>query len=533
MQESGHGQEHFQFIQRTDRKSLHCQIGLLVNKAMEVAAEELNERSLRLKNLLEAEDKLYEEEFSNTVKNRIGHDIKERKEHLHAIKEDNIKEQNKFIEDKRVQQVMLNCYEIREALRHQDLLETKIIQQEQILENQRRKRRECEQEKIWLELNRRRWEEYDCAQKSENERREKMKVQVKHVLGIQMLDNAAKLAREDEEKREEARALNEILEQIRLEQFDKDHQPAPPKNLAYRDELLKEIHRRRCDKLAVWESDKAEHAAFCRETERLEAEARAKIAQSKRDFNRATLEYLAYVRRMQALEMGIEKMMDDRTADLYKVDICTKSNIAETTRLKREEAARCHEILKLQICEEAERRLRLEAEVRENKMPENRFVHPEVTHAMKFCKQLRHRAALDAQVIEMKRLQAEENAYFESQLREAVDDPIACKKLAKEYLENGTDYLRAHPNWRVMACDPNKYVPRAPITEQQYKARVDNASLDKCPCPEAARRHCSFMALKGCDLPPEMPCQQTEKAAPQPPKKTQRPGFRNCHCKFY
>ncbi|XP_003736713.2 meiosis-specific nuclear structural protein 1 [Drosophila pseudoobscura] len=533
MQESGHGEEHFQFIQRTDRKSLHSQIGLLVKKAKEIAAAELNERSLRLKNLLDEEDKFYEEEFANTVKNRIDQDIKDRKEHLHAITADHHKVQNKFLEEKRIQQVMLNCYEIREALRHQDLIETKIIQEEQILENQRKKRRECEQEKYWLELNRRRWEEYDCAQKCENQRREKIKEQMKNVLAVQMLDNAEKLAREDEEKREEARILNELIEEIRLEEFDKEHQAAPPKNLAYRDELLKEIHRRRCEKLAIWEAEKAEHAAFCRETERLEAEAREKIAQAKRDFHRSTHEYLAYVRRMQALQLGIEKMLDDRTADLYKVDICTKNNIAETMRLKREEAARCHEILKLQICEEAERRLRLEAEVRENKMPENRFAHPEVTHAMKFCAKLRHRAALDEQVIEMKRLQAEENAYFESQLRNAVDDPVACQKLAKEFLENGTDYLRAHPNWRIIACDRNKYVPRPPITEQQFKARLDNASLDKCPCPEAARRNNHFMAQKGCDLPPEAPCQKPEKAAVEPPKKPQRPGFRNCHCKFY
>lgn len=538
MQNCGRGEDHFHFIQRTDRKSLHTQIGQLVAKAKQVALQELQERSARLKNMLEEEDKRYEEEFSNTVKTRIDQDIKERKEHLHAIKEQVAKQQKQFLEEKHIQQVMLDCYEIREALRHQDLVETKIIQEEQILENQRKKRRECEMDQRWQELNRRRWAQFDCLQEDENFKRQQMQAQVNHVLGVQVAEHEEKRAQEEAVRREEERVINALLEEIRLEEFDKEHTPAPVKQLEYQDELLKEIERKRCARLKEWEEEKAEHLAFCRETQRLEAEAREKIEKNKRELNRATLEYLAYLRRMQSLELGIEKMMDERTADLYQLDICTKVNLTERIRVKKEAAEKCYEILRKQLCDDYERRLLLEAEVHENKMLENRFVHPEITHEMKLCRQIKYKADLDAQIVEMKRIQAEEEKKFDSQLMAAVDDPLVCKRLAKEILASGIDYLAPHPNWRVMACNPNKYVPRAPTTEKEFNARVAAASLDKCPCPRQARKNCGFMAeigeeMGGAGDMSSRSKSKTQSVAIELPQKPQKPGFRNCHCKFY
>ncbi|KRK02610.1 trichohyalin [Drosophila yakuba] len=534
MQTSGRGADHFNFITRTDRKSLHTQIGMLVNKAKQVAAAELQERSRRLKIMLDEEDKRYEEEFSNTVKTRIDQDIKERKEHLHAIKEQVAKQQKKFLEEKHIQQVMLDCYEIREALRQQDLVETKIVQEEQILENQRKKQRECQQDNYWLELNRRRWAQFDCNQAEENLRRHQMQEQVNHVLAVQVAEHEEKRKATMAERMEDERLLNSLLEEIRLEAFEKEHQPASVDQLAYQNDLLKEIERKKCARLTEWEVDKADHMAFCRETQRLQAEGLAKIAQSKKNLNRATLEYLAYLHRMQSLELGIEKMMDERIADLYQLDMCTKVNITERIRLKREAAEKCHKILRKQICEDFERRIRSDAELREDKILENRFVHPEVTHEMIVCRQIQHKADLDAQIKEMKRIQVEEEKLFDSRLMAAVDNPVLCKRLAKKILDNGIDYLAPHPNWRIIACNPNKYIPRPPATDHDFNARVVGASVDKCPCPKEAKKHCGFMAeLAKQDVPPEGAKNHVEAAMFDPAQKPQKSAFRNCHCKFY
>ncbi|XP_068153304.1 cilia- and flagella-associated protein 53 [Drosophila tropicalis] len=508
MQNSGRGDEHFHFIQQTDRKSLHTQIGLLVKKAQDVAAQELSERSIRLKDLLESEDKSFEKEFAHKVKTRIDEDINERSKQLHAIREQDDIIKKKILEEKRIQQVMLNCYEIREAQRLKNLKETKICQAEQIEENQRKKYRECQVEQFWFELDRRRWAQFECEEEYEKRRREQMKERLTQVLDVQVGELETKREEERQEKRQEAEKLAKILEEIRHEKFVQENSPANPDKSQYREELLKEIRRKQCAKLAELEAEKIEHIAFCRETERLEEEARSRIAQSKKDLKRATHEYLSYVQRMRRLEMGIEKMMDDRTADLYHVDICTKSNIAEMTRLKREEASRCHDFLRQQICEEAERRLRLEAEVRENKMPENRFVHPPVSREKILDQKRKNRADLDAQIIEMKRVQEEETKRYNDRLLKALIDPMICQQLATEYMLNGTDYLKPHPNWKIYACSTNNNVLKPSSMEKEHV---------KTKTAEVNERKCQIG-----DMPPE-----------RPPQKNQTNVFKSCNCKMY
>ncbi|XP_030384319.1 trichohyalin [Scaptodrosophila lebanonensis] len=536
------GTDHFQFIKSTDRKSLHAQIKALVVKAQEVAAGELRERSQRLKDMLDNEDKDYEEEFANKVRSRIDEDISARKAHLHAIKEEHNKRHKRFLDAKRVQQVMESSYEIREALRLEDLKNTKICQEEQILDNQRKKQKECELENYWRTLNQRRWDEFDRLEKYELCKREQMREQMCHVLKLQMEEGEEKRRKEREEKDEEARELNKILDELRLEKFDGEHKPASRERLKYRNELLAEIARRKRERDAEWLAAKEDHMAFIRETQRLEAEAKAYIENSKRDLNRATHQYIAYVRRMRALELGIEKMMDDRTADLHHVDICTKSNIAEMARLKGEEAARCHAILKQQICEEAERRMRWEAEVHENKIIENRFVHPPVTKEMILEKYRQNRHDLDAQIAELRRIRAEEEKRFEQRLQKAIDDPAICSQLAIEYIRDGTDYLAPHPNWKIYGCPRNKYVQKPPMTMEEFDKRVKEASVDKCPCPDAARCHCGFMALQ--DTTKKNVPNTTKKNVPKvctqevhldvPPEgcnpRIKRDEFKNCPC---
>ncbi|XP_034113899.1 trichohyalin [Drosophila albomicans] len=532
MQSNGKGAEHFQFIERTDRKSLYTQIGLLVTKAQENAREELNERSKRLKTLLDKEEMVFEKEFSSKVRNRLDEDIRERQEQLHEIKEQRDKRHKEFVQQKRVQQVMLNCYEIREAMREKEQQNTKKCLEEQMRENLRKQRRECEREQYWLELEQRRWKEYDRQHYCEMRKREQVQEQVSKVLKVQLEEHEEKRQKELEEKRLDTIKVDKLIEELRLEEFDKGHHLGTYDKEKYRLELLEEIRRRKCQQLAEWEADKQEHEEFIRETQRLEAEARERIRLGKEQLRRVTLEYIAYVRRMRNLELGIEKMMNDRIDDLYHVDICCKNNIAEQARLKAKEAAKYYSLLKKQICEEIERRMRDEAYQRENKMIENRFVHPPVTRQMQLCQQTKNRLDLDAQIIEMKRIQAEEEAQFEQKLMKAVDDPEICIQLAAQFMENGTDYLPVHPNWKIFACPKNKYVAKAPMKQEEFDKLVANASLDKCPCPDAARRDCDYMAKHGKDEPPEAAAPKIVEVAPRDAVPTiQKDAFKSCYCK--
>ncbi|KAL7731283.1 hypothetical protein ACLKA6_014456 [Drosophila palustris] len=510
MQSSGRGAEHFQFIQRTDKKSLHTQIRLLVKKAQDTTAEDLNDRSKRVKALLEKEEMVFEKEFASKVRNRLDEDIRERQEQLHEIKEASDKRHKEFVNRKRVQQAMENCYEIREALRQKEEQNTKLCLEEQMKENLRKKRRECERENYWLKLEERRWQEFDRLHNYEMKKREQVQEQVCNVLKVQLAEHEEKRQKELEEKRRDTIKVDQLIEELRLEEFDRVHQEANKDKEKYRNELLDEIKRRKCQEQAQWQADKDEHAAFIKETQRLEAEAKERILQCKEQLRRATHEYIAYVRRMRSLELGIEKMMDDRIDDLYHVDICCKNNIAERARIKGKEAARYYSLLKQQICEQIERQMREDAEMRENKMTENPFIHPPVTKEMILCKQQRIRQDLDAQIVEMKRIQAEEEANFEKKLLKAVDDPEICIQLAAQFMASGTDYLPPHPNWKIYACPKDKFVAKPPMTQEQFDKLIANADLEKCPCPEAARRDCAYMAEHFKDGPVKAPAKKEE-----------------------
>lgn len=534
MQNHGRGDEHFQFMERTDRKSLHTQIGLLVAKAQQTAQEELQERSQRLKNMLDNEDKQYEQEFASKVKNRLDDEIRNRQERLNEIKAARDKRHKEFCDAKRMQQVMLNCYELREALRQKDREDTRICLEEQMQENLRMKRRECERENYWLQLEKRRWEEYDRVEEYERRTREQLKSQITKVLEVQLEEHEEKRQKELAEKRQDTINADKLIEELRLEDFDYKHRELDKNKEKYRNELLEEIRRRKCEKIAQWEAEKAEHEEFIRETQRLEAEAKERICRTKRELARATHEYIAYVRRMRNLELGIEKMMNDRTDDLFHVDYCCKNNVAERTRAKREETARCHAYLKKQICEEIERKMRLEAEVHENKMPENRFVHPPVTRTMIRCQQRQRCLDLNAQIKEMKRIQAEEERAFEQKLLKAVDDPEVCIQLAAQFLQEPTDYLPAHPNWKIHACPKNKYVAKPPMSQQQMDELIAKTGIDSCPFPKAARNDCGLMA-QVCDR--ATPAAKKSDAGAEPEAgggdtqpKTQRDAFKSCKC---
>lgn len=525
------GEDHFRFIEATDRKSLHTQIRSLVKKAQETIAEELLERRVRLKGILEKEDQLFEEEFSFKVKNRLDEDIRERQEQLVGIKEHSDKKHKEFVEMKRMQQVMVNCYEIREALRLREKENTRICLEEQMQENLRQKRRDCERENYWLELERRRWEDYDRQQKCEDFLREKIQKQINQVLEVQVAEHEEKRKLELEEKRQDTIKVNALIEELRLEEFDRTNFKDSSAKLKYGAELREEIKRKYCSRLAEWEADKEEHYAFMRETQQLEKEAKERIRQNRIDSHRATLEYISYCRRMRALELGIEKMMNDRTDELYHIDQCIH---IDKLRKKAVDAKRYYSQLRQQVCEEIERKMREEAYQHENKMIENTFVHPEVPHQTIVCQKKRMFDDLTAQIREMKRIQAEEERAFEAKLLKAVDDPEICVQLTAQIMADNSDYLPHHPNWRIHACPKNIFVGKPPMAQEEMDKLIAGATIDKCPYPAAQRRDCGLMAKLGdLALPPiKKPPAATAAAAPpaEGAQHAEKTGFKSCVC---
>ncbi|XP_014095210.3 cilia- and flagella-associated protein 53 [Bactrocera oleae] len=479
------------FMKRTDRKSLYTQIKELVKTAQDVAEKELNQRRERLRTMLEQEDKIYEEEFANKVKSRIDEDIQHRKDALFNIKEERNRLEKEFLERKTIQQQFECCYEIREALRRKETLQTKEVQLEQIVEKERAQLRERQLDDYWCKVRDARTQRYDERQADETKKKCDNKRSMRCVLEQQMEMHKKDEERQRESKRKEAIELNKVMEKIRLEDFDRKRLGLPKKMLDYREELLSIIAENKAKRDAAECERIEEHRQLMRDVALEQQEHSAALLQRKRAVYNATMEYLDYARRMCKLEEDTQDMRDARIDDLRHVDICTKSNIQRELQRKAEIAALCYAELRRQMCEEYERRLRDIQEQREPKIIENRFAHPEKTRADIMAERRKMRAGLDEQLIENARIHAEEEAKYNADLKLAINDPEFCTELAKKYLSAGIDYLPPHANWLIYACPQKQFVVKRTAPGSGDRKDPVDICLKRCGCKARTGLECT------------------------------------------
>ncbi|XP_004536102.2 trichoplein keratin filament-binding protein-like [Ceratitis capitata] len=481
---------HFEFINRTDRKSLYTQIKQLVKTAQDVAAKELEQRREELRSMLEREDLIYEEEFAKKVKSRIDEDIQQRKDALIKIKEKRRQKEQKFLAAKTVQQHFESCCELRDALRHKETLQTKDAQLEQMLDNQRAFRRQRQLDDYWCKVRDANTQRYDQRQAAEN----KVKCDLNRSMRC-MLDEQVEMHNREEErlrelKHAEAKELDKLLEDLRLEEFDRMRQGVPEKTVAYRNQLLEMIANNKAKRDAEECERIADHRQLMRDVAREQREHSAAMLQRQRAVYNATMEYLEYARRMRDLEEKARQARNARIDDLRHVDICTKSNIQRELQRKAEIAALCYAELRRQICEEYERRLRDLAERSEQKIMENRFARPEKTRGETMAERFELRKALDAQVAENARIHAAQEAKYNAELKLAVNDSEFCKELAATYLREGIDYLPPHDNWLIYACPEKNYVSKQITAKAESNVKSD--SYEKlCGCATRAGLECT------------------------------------------
>uniref|UniRef100_A0A1I8PYM5 Trichohyalin-plectin-homology domain-containing protein n=1 Tax=Stomoxys calcitrans TaxID=35570 RepID=A0A1I8PYM5_STOCA len=460
--------EHHKFIVNTDRKSLHCQIKTLVQRAQAVASKELEKRRAALKHLLDSEDTAYMEEYANKIKSQSAENIKQRQVTMQKIKDENAKKEHQLLKAKRIQQYMNSCYEIREALRHQEMQNVKECQLEQILEKQHAFRRQQEEDKFWLKVEQKN-EEAAMGRLQEEERLKKLLVQhTSAMLKIQVNELEKKKEEQRQQKLEEKQKIRDHLEELRLEEFDSKHGGKSSKVLEYRKELSEMMAQKQIQR----EKEQAELVEYQRKTvnelSRIETQEAHAILEKKKALHKATIDYIQYVKRMRKLELQQQRMYDERIEDFHRLEICTKTNMQREKERKTSLAEKCYAELQQQICEQRERRLREEAEQRECKILENRFARTEISRKEILDQRRKNREDLDKQITEIRRIRQEEAAKFVCELTKATNDVEFCTQLAKEYLRDGIDYLEPHANWRLIS-DPMKPCVSYPRPRQVIK----------------------------------------------------------------
>lgn len=473
-------EDHHAFIISTDRKSLYTQIKRLVHQAQDVASKELNQRRQALKLLLDYEDKIYEEEFANKVKSRIDEDIKERKDILLKIKEENKKHELKFLKTKRIQQYMNSCYEIREALRRKEMQDVKKCQLEQMLENERTVKKEKDLDKYWHKVQETNLRVLNERQQEEECLKQRLVKYHTYIQRVQQEELQERRELERQEKLEEKQKLNVLLEEIRLEEFERKMQVQQPKVVAYRDELKKMIQEKQnsMDKERHEEADR--HRQMMAEIKRLEDEEKLVAKEKKKAFHQATLDFIRYCQAMRQFEQDQQQRFNDRIDDLRHVDICTKSNISRERQRKARIAEQCYADLRKQICEQYERRLREEAQHKECKILENRFARQEQSRAEILAQRQKHRKDLDKQIEELRKVRSAEEEKFAKHITLASNNPEFCAQLAAEYIKEGIDYLEPHANWHLFARKDREYVAKPPA--QSLTELIGHGAVPKQTC---------------------------------------------------
>uniref|UniRef100_A0A1I8MHQ1 Trichohyalin-plectin-homology domain-containing protein n=1 Tax=Musca domestica TaxID=7370 RepID=A0A1I8MHQ1_MUSDO len=459
----------------------------MVSQAQYVALNELNQRRSNLKELLEREDKIYEEEFANKVKSRMDDDRKQRKEILLQIKEENVRNEQEFLQNKRVQQYMNSCYEIREAVRHREMLKVKECQQEQILEKERALRRQQQEDDYWLKVQKRNMAAMDRQQRQEESLKKSLTKHVSDTLKVQLIELEEKKERMCQEKLEEKQQLDAILEELRLEEFDRRHRGVSPKILEYRKELLDMISKKQIQHQQEQKEHLEYHKQMLQQISQQEAKEAKELREKKKALHKATMDYIKYVKHLREIEQQQLQMYDERMNDLYRVDLCTKRNIRREKERKARLAEECFAELRKQIQEQCERRLREEAEQRECKILENRFVRAEKSRQQILEERHRNRLDLDNQIKVLKNIQAEEESKFNEDLERASNDPEFCSELAKQYIREDMDYLEPHANWRLLTgpsktCCPTTVTVKGHNKMSDEKLRNENQTDCQYKC---------------------------------------------------
>uniref|UniRef100_W8AY06 Trichohyalin n=1 Tax=Ceratitis capitata TaxID=7213 RepID=W8AY06_CERCA len=468
-----------QFMKNSERRSVYKQIKDLVKKAQTVAQKELEQRRQRLQAKLELEDKLYQEEFAENVKSRII-----------EIKSERDRRDKEFLQEMIIKRKLEDCYEIREALSRRDMLQVKEAQLEQITEKQRALIRQRQTDEYWRKVCDTHARHYEKQLEKEQRLLKNMKAHKGKGLDEQIALNQHERDLELERKRQEAEELAKHLHELSLE---KCRLRVPPKMQIYRKELLDMIAEKKAKREGE-ECDRIEeHRKLMREIASEQQDHSAALLQRKRAVYKATMEYIDYARRLHNLVEDAEAARNARIDDLRHVDICTKSNLALEVKQKAELAKLYYAELRRQMCEEYERRLREAQEMREQKVIENRFVHPEISKA----EQHKMREELDHQLAENARLQAEEEEKYNKQLELVADDRDFCKRVAEQYIADQKDHLPTHPNWLIYQC-PNKHFAVKCVSSEvqglsksEVKLEREDACIEPCGCFARSPNECS------------------------------------------
>ncbi|XP_054737674.1 uncharacterized protein LOC129244083 [Anastrepha obliqua] len=219
--------EVIEFIEHTNLRNLKFNIKSMVQASLRRINEELEERRLMLRHMLESEHLTYSEELALLTKQRIEEAARKRHEWFGIQRMERELETEKFLKLKKLQREMESCEKARHLESKTLLLDSKRAQLYQIEEKEVMRQKEKQIKQMWLDVQRRFNEE---MLEQDNLERKLLKVIAK--------SNQEMNSRNDECQKE----INKINDKAARNEFAKEDASASLKDKLYM-ERLKEMEK--------------------------------------------------------------------------------------------------------------------------------------------------------------------------------------------------------------------------------------------------------------------------------------------------
>lgn len=453
-------------LDRVEKAGLKSKIEQLVEASMRAREVELNAKREKLRRLFHIEDDYYQQEAKDKLKEKICQELQERKNKILATKQERERQTIEFLKQKKLQQYIASCDEIRPYLRQQLLIDSKACQARQIEDRRKQQQATKENQSMWMEIAQR---SNNVKLQQEVEEKYNRQLHAKNVAEFQIKQVNDK--RLDERKKytdmaEITRQNERELERERLED-DKEKKDKLLKRVKLAADLKSQLEMAEKERLARNAKEAELNKLFA---DSIKREVEKELADRKSDvetFRNETMQYLAYMEKIKK-EREIEEATKDKIIEelRLKADRERIRQMQEDTQKRRNLAEMVYETQRNQIKENEERRqYQKDEEFNEATDKRAQYNHraeqeTEKQRHRQACKQY---ATVLLQQEEIRRMQ-ERRAREEEAARLHVffEEQRRCEEEAKKFVSQNIDVLPAHPNTKIMngrkQCQPHDHV---------------------------------------------------------------------------
>lgn len=442
-------------LKRVDKASLKNKIEQLVEKSMRQREIELNKKREKLRRLFHQEDTIFHDEVKESMAEKINREMQERKNKILATQQQRERETMEFLKQKKLQQYVSACDDVRPYLRQQLLIDSKACQRSQMEDRKRQQQVARETQSMWMEIAQR---TNNVQLEREKEERRKRKIYAKNteeylrrqmeekrldkVKFIEMASSEERRRNEEELEKQKAEDANErkeiIKKRVKLVSDLKDQlQQAEQERLArkaqeaelnhlFNDSIKKDLEKQILDKKSEIEALKEE-----------------------------TTHYLNYVEKMKK-ERQLEENKKDRIIEEIRIKK-EKEQIAknqEDAQKRRNFLEQIYEKQRLQVKDNEERQKAKNEQEFKEAAEERAKIDLKAEQEIEMMRKHQQAKLYAKDLIDQEeyfRAEAKKaKEHEEAKLRKILEENRKCEEEARKFVSQNIDVLPPHPHTKIM-----------------------------------------------------------------------------------